>query len=87
MPEPVTGELSPVTYVDKSDPPFLIIHGDQDTVVPLEQSEILYKALKEAGVDVTLHVIKGGKHGLSKATVDEAGKLIVEFFEKHLARK
>ena len=77
-------QASPTTYVDKSDPPFLIIHGDADTLVPPEQSEILYNALKQAGVDATLHIIKGEKHGFSAAAVQEAGKLIIEFFEKRL---
>ncbi len=78
-------QASPTTYVDKSDPPFLIIHGDADRLVPPEQSEILHKALKQAGVDVTLHIIKGEKHGFTPAAMREAGKLIVGFFGKHLA--
>jgi acetyl esterase/lipase len=54
---------SPITYVTADDPPTLLIHGDQDDVVPLDQSERLEKALREAGVRVSLIKVSGGKHG------------------------
>ena len=50
-------------YVSRDDPPFLIVHGDRDRTVPLEQSQILFDKLRLAGVDVTLLVVKNGKHG------------------------
>ena len=52
---------NPLTYIDKDDPPFLIMHGDNDQLVPLGQSEILADALKKAGVDVTLKVLPGAR--------------------------
>ncbi len=55
--------VNPITYVDKKDPPFLIIHGSNDRTVPPNQSESLYKALQAAGVESTLHVIEGAGHG------------------------
>jgi len=57
-------KADPITYVTRDDPPFLIMHGDKDMSVPLHQSELLYDALKKAGVDATLHVVKGAGHGL-----------------------
>ena len=57
-------KANPITYVTKDDPPFLIMHGDKDMSVPLHQSELLYDALKKAGVDTTLRVVKGSGHGL-----------------------
>jgi dipeptidyl aminopeptidase/acylaminoacyl peptidase len=54
---------SPITYVSKDAPPFLIMHGDRDRTVPLNQSELLYAALKKAGVDATFVPIKGAGHG------------------------
>lgn len=54
---------SPMTYVSKGDSPFLIVHGDSDPLVPLPQSETLLAALKKAGVDAELYVVKGGGHG------------------------
>jgi acetyl esterase/lipase len=74
-------KANPITYVTKDDPPFLIMHGDKDPLVPLSQSEILSEALKKAGVDATLHVVKGGGHGFGGREIDEMTKA---FFDKHL---
>lgn len=57
-------EASPVYYVSKESPPFLIMHGGKDTIVPFKQSEILYSKLKEKGVDVTLIKLKEAGHGI-----------------------
>ncbi len=54
---------SPVTYVDKDDAPFLIVHGDKDPLVPFPQSVTLDAMLGEAGVSSTLIRIGGGGHG------------------------
>lgn len=54
---------NPVTYVDKNDPPFLILHGDKDPLVPHCQSELLYRKLQKAGVKSKLVIVPGGKHG------------------------
>ncbi|HUB68506.1 MAG TPA: alpha/beta hydrolase [Candidatus Methylacidiphilales bacterium] len=54
---------SPISYVTKNCPPFLIIHGDADPIVPYTQSVWLTVALKEAGVPVTFYTVKGAKHG------------------------
>lgn len=53
---------SPVTYVDKNDPPFLIVHGEQDNTVPNEQSKVLSSRLTEAGVDNELVIVPGAPH-------------------------
>lgn len=54
---------SPLSYVTKDDAPILIVHGDNDPLVPLAQSEIFREALKKAGVPAELYVVKGGGHG------------------------
>lgn len=54
---------NPITYVTKDDPPFLIIHGDADSIVPHHQSVLLEAALKQAGVPVSLYTVAGGGHG------------------------
>jgi acetyl esterase/lipase len=74
-------KANPITYVDKNDPPFLIMHGDKDMTVPINQSELLNEALKKAGVDVTYHVVKGAGHGFGGPDID---KMVDEFFAKHL---
>jgi len=54
---------SPITYVSKSSSPMLLIHGDADKTVPFEQSELMEKAMRDAGVPVKLLRIPGGDHG------------------------
>ena len=56
-------KASPINYVDKSDPPFLIFHSTGDSVVPFQQSVIFEQKLKEAGVPVEFSITYGGKHG------------------------
>ncbi len=53
---------SPITYVGKNAPPFLIMHGLADNAVPHGQSVLLYEALKAAGGEVTLRLVDGLPH-------------------------
>ena len=72
---------SPTTYVSKDDPPFLIIHGENDMTVPASQSELLASKLKAAGVPVTLIVAEGRGHGVGGPAF---GPEITSFFDKNL---
>ncbi|MGB9749815.1 MAG: stalk domain-containing protein [Caldisericia bacterium] len=56
-------KFSPISYVSKDDPPFLIIHGEKDNLVPIEQGEILYNALSREEVKVKFIKVKNGGHG------------------------
>ena len=82
---------SPINYVSKDDPPFLIAHGDQDVIVPYNQSEILYKALRDAGVKVEFITVKGGGHGgwndKTEPSNKEVHQKVVDFFVKTLKPK
>jgi acetyl esterase/lipase/outer membrane protein assembly factor BamB len=73
---------NPITYVSPDDPPFLILHGDRDRLVPVGQSRILHEALVKAGVDSTLHVVEGAGHGDLRDPAIPAK--LEAFFEKHL---
>jgi acetyl esterase/lipase len=75
---------SPITYVTKDDPPFLLIHGTADTLVPLEQSELMEKKLKESGVPVELMRVQGAGHGFKGKELEDVGSATFEFFNKHL---
>jgi acetyl esterase/lipase len=75
---------SPVTYASKDDPPFLIMHGTADPLVPLQQAEEMYEVLKQAGVDATLVKVDGGGHGFGGPKVHER---VAAFFEKCLQGK
>jgi acetyl esterase/lipase len=77
---------SPVTYVDRDAAPFLIMHGDEDDVVPVAQSESLAAALKKAGVEAKLVIIKGSGHGDIGFGTAENWNLIEDFFAKHLGK-
>ncbi len=78
-------QASPVTYVTKDDPPFLIVHGTKDHLVPFAQVESLHAALQKAGVDSTLITVEGGPHGISGAP--GVGQRVQDFFGKHLLGK
>lgn len=56
-------EASPITYVAADAPPFLILHGDADDTVPINQAEAMEQALKKVGATVKFICIPGGKHG------------------------
>ncbi|HEY4304492.1 MAG TPA: alpha/beta hydrolase [Gemmatimonadaceae bacterium] len=60
--EALAKQLSPITYVNDKFPPTLFVHGDSDTVVPLQQSQSMDRALAKAGVEHKLEVIPGGGH-------------------------
>jgi dipeptidyl aminopeptidase/acylaminoacyl peptidase len=75
---------SPVTFIQKDAAPFLIMHGDQDQVVPLQQSTLLDSLLKKSGVESTLKVIAGNGHGGPGFADAEAIALMGGFLEKHL---
>jgi acetyl esterase/lipase len=53
---------SPVTYIDKNDPPFLIIHGEKDELVSPKQSQLLSSWLSVAGIPNELVIVKGAPH-------------------------
>ncbi len=72
---------SPITYVTPDDPPFLIIHGDEDATVPVSQSELFAAALKKAGVPVTLDIVAGRGHGTGGPRFEPE---IKAFFGKYL---
>ena len=72
------------------DPPFLLIHGDRDELVPVEQSQLMYDRLVQTGVPAQLVIIKNGDHsmsavnGSSTPTLGEINQIIQEFLAKYL---
>jgi len=75
---------NPAKYASRNDPPFLIQHGDADPLVPAEQSEILFEALKAKGAQATFDLIPGGGHGGPKFQTPENLKRVQEFFDRIL---
>lgn len=72
---------SPIHYVSKGDPPFLIIQGEDDATVPVGQSQEFAKALKAAGVETVLDIARGRGHGIGGPRFEP---MIKAFFDKHL---
>ncbi len=77
---------SPVSYIAAGAPPFLILHGTDDVLVPFHQAEILRDKLKEAGNEVELITVPKGGHGFAKHPDRQAlVQAIVRFFKEKLA--
>jgi acetyl esterase/lipase len=77
---------NPVKYVRKDAPPFLIVHGEQDPLVPCHQSELLFEGLTAAGNDVTFYKIAGAGHGGPQFNSDMMRAAVHAFFDTHLKR-
>jgi len=76
---------SPRYVADRIEEPVLILHGDADSVVSLQESEWLAEALTAAGhQDFAFHVIEGGQHGYPAPAMDQAWQLAFEFLERVL---
>lgn len=82
--------FSPVSYVTRDDPPFLILHGEKDTLVPITQSQGLYDTLQAAGVESTFVQVKNAGHGFVSQggaispSRTEISKMVGDFFDNHL---
>lgn len=76
---------SPIHYVNSQAPNTLIIHGDEDILVPIDQSIALKNKLDSAGVSYEIHVAKGVNHAFIGATKDQNKEIqswIVDFIAK-----
>ena len=73
---------NPITYVTADVPPFLIVHGNQDPLVPFQQSILLVAALGNVGADVTFYTVAGAGHG--QFTDPQVPALTKAFLAKHL---
>ncbi|HZK80995.1 MAG TPA: alpha/beta hydrolase [Humisphaera sp.] len=79
-----TDAVSPVHYVSKDNPPFLILHGTHDALVPFAQSVELADALKADGVHVLLQPLPGAGHGGAAFNLPAVQTLTRNFFDKNL---
>lgn len=82
--KPLTDSVSPVHFVSKDSPPFLILHGTHDALVPFAQSEEIVAALKAHGVEVWLQKLPGSGHGGPAFGKPQIITLMQNFFDKHL---
>jgi dipeptidyl aminopeptidase/acylaminoacyl peptidase len=75
----------PIAYLDKKKevPPFLIIHGNKDRLVPFGQSVLLYEALKQNDKSVVMYKLDGADHGGSPFWTDEVLEIVDRFLREH----
>jgi len=78
-------QATPMTHLDKNDPPILIIHGTADQTVEAAQSEKFAAALKRAGVEHQLLLLEGAPHSFHlQPKQRDLRPLVLGFFDKHL---
>jgi acetyl esterase/lipase len=80
-------QASPVTYVTGQSPPCLFVHGQLDTVYPPSQSELMHRALTDAGVESVCRIVPDAGHLFYECSPQQAGALLdesVDFLRRRL---
>ena len=75
---------NPLTYLSEDDPPVIIFYGDQDSLVPRRQNEVVHERYQEAGLESSLHLIKGAGHGGTQFSDETRYALIRQFVDRHI---
>jgi acetyl esterase/lipase len=81
---------SPIMHITPEDPPFLLIHGQLDPLLPVQQSQSMYERLIAAGVPAQLVVVQNGDHGLTavdgsaRPTMEQIKQIMLDFLAAHL---
>ncbi len=80
-------DFSPIVFVTSDDPPTLLIHGDQDPLVNISNSQIIFDALKKNSVKTDFITITGASHGFRGEDAKRAMAATVSWFEQTLVKK
>ena len=75
---------SPITYIDKNDPPFIIFHGEEDNIVSNKQSKLFSAWLKYYGVQHELTIVKDAPHFGTMYDVEEIKVKVIAFLKMNL---
>ena len=75
---------SPITYIDKNDPPFIIFHGEKDNIVSNKQSKLFHAWLSHHGVKSELTIVKDAPHFGKMYDVEEIKTKVMTFLKQHL---
>ena len=79
-------QASAVSHVTPDDPPFLVFHGDGDRTVLLDQSQRMVEVYTQAGLPITLHVLKGSGHGGDEFYEGRQREQMLAFLDQQLRR-
>ena len=79
-------DYSPIVHVSSDDPPTLLVHGDKDDLVPVNNSKIIYEAFQKNNVKTQLIIIEGAGHGFRGEDAKRAGAAMVSWFEQTLLK-
>ncbi len=74
---------SPVFHVDRSDPPLLLLHGDKDPQMPINQAHELMGAYKKLNLPAHMEVVHGAAHGGAAFYDAERMEIVKAFLERH----
>jgi acetyl esterase/lipase len=78
---------SAVSHVSADDPPMLVIHGDQDKTVLIDQSEAILKAYRKAQLPIEFKVLAGAAHGGQVFYTGERRNMVLKFLDRSLANR
>jgi acetyl esterase/lipase len=79
-------DYSPIVFVSPDDPPTLLIHGDKDDLVPINNSKIIYEAFQKNNVKTDFITIQGAGHGFRGEDAKRATAAMVAWFEQTLLK-
>lgn len=79
-------DYSPIVHVSPDDPPTLLIHGDKDKLVPVNNSKVIHEAFQKNNVKTQLIIIEGAEHGFRGEDAKRAGAAMVSWFEQTLLK-
>jgi acetyl esterase/lipase len=77
-------QFDPVTHIHKQSAAFLIVHGQQDKLIPIDQSERLHKALQAKRGQSQLLVLENAEHEIPELYFPAVSAAMLSFFRKHL---
>jgi acetyl esterase/lipase len=84
-------QASPLFFVSKDDPPMLLAHGEEDELVPFDQSVRMAEAYRRMGLPVEMIAVKNAGHDFEKAgdgpltpSIEEVHQRTIDFFKKYL---
>src|SRR5262245_24871758 len=79
-------DYSPIVHVSSDDPPTLLIHGDKDDLVPVNNSKVIHEAFQKNNVKTQLIIIEGAGHGFRGEDGKRASAAMVSWFEQTLLK-